>query len=558
MASNYWHSTLKRRTLDRRRMLGLIGGGLGATALAAACGSDDKQDAPSGKATLGEFTPSVGSPQPGGRLLGQTVTLANFNPVEPFGGGLAASHVYDRPLTSREDTRRYVLEAMETIETPDPVTVIMKLKPGMTYHDFAPVNGRAVKASDIVATQQYVLDLPSAFDKTFQRDYVSKVEAPDDRTVIFRLKKPNAYLFSVSGLGNGSSQVILPPETFDNLATAKQIGSGPYFLDSAQLNGTYLYKRFPRYHQAAKNLPYIAEKEYRTINDSAAQEASFRSGQTDIWTTATPTQIATVPREMGDKMRLFKLPAFNGRAFQLNMDRGFPWQTDVRVREAFWRLINRKQVLDLAESGEGVVPTGVLPVSLAEYQLDAKDTDSYFAEDVAKAKQLLSASGFDLNKDWQFFAGAVFVQSEVAQVLQQLFARAGIKTHVETVGATSQAYQRWSVNDWEIQISAPPGGDTPAQQLRNQHTKGWSDVYRRFALMDPQIDALIEKSEETVDHQENVRLVKQVQLEVIKKFTSHYLLHTPNSNTMLQERVQNYELTLASPVYRHDMWLRQS
>ncbi len=544
-------------------MLGLVGGGVGGTALLAACGgsSGGGTTTPPAQSKLGAFTPSEGQPQPGGRLLllggGGN---ANFNPVSTYSEGitLSGANIYDRPLTSREDSRRYVLEAMDSIETPDPLTVIMKLKPGMTYHDVAPVNGRTLKASDIVATQQYVADLSSAYEKTFARDYLAKAEAPDDLTVVYRLNKPNAYLFGQAALGNAFGQAIIPPETFEKLATAKQVGSGPYFVDSAQLNANYLYKKFPRYHDASKGLPYIAERETKIISDSAAQEAAFRSGQVDIWTTATPTQVATVPRDLGDKMRLIKLPSFGCRAFQLNMTRGFPWQNDVRVREAFWRLINRKQALDLAESGEGVMSGGLLSVSHSEYQLDAKDTESYYTEDVAKAKQLLSASGFDLSKDWQFFAGNVFVQSDVAQVLQQQFARAGIKSHVDTVGTSGGIFQRWTDNDWEIQISAPPGTDTPSQTLRNQHSKGWSDIYRGFALMDPQIDALIEKSEQTVDHEENVRLVKQVQLEAIKKFTSCYIMYTFNSNTLLQSRIQNYELTQVNAVSRKDMWVKQT
>ncbi len=556
---NYWAQTLAVRTLNRRRMMGLMGGGVSAAAILAACGGGTKEASPATQAKLGEYTPSAGPPQPGGRLQRLIAGAANFNIVSTFSEPSGAN-VYDRPLTSREDSRRYVLEAMESIETPDPLTVVMKLKPGMTYHDVAPVNGRPVKASDIVATQKYVVDLPAAFDKTFARDYLVKAEAVDDRTVVYHLKKPNAYLFSLAALGNNSGQPIIPPETFDTLDTAKQVGSGPYYVDSIQLNASYLYKKFPRYHEASKGLPYIAEREIKNVTDSAAQEAAFRSGQLDVWTGSalTPTQVATVPKEMGAKVHLYRLPGFSGRAFQLNMERGFPWQTDVRVREAFWRLINQKQVLDLAESGDGTVGPGLIPISLKEYQLDAKDTASYYAEDVAKAKQLFAASGFDLNKEWQFFAGAVFVQNDVAQVMQQQFARAGLKSRIETVSSTTQAFQRWSANEWEFQISAPPGGDTPSQQLRNQHTKGWSDVYRRFGLMDPQIDALIEKSEETVDHDENVKLVKQIQLECIKKFAAHYLLYTPNNNTILQDRVQNYELTLTSPVYFNDMWLKQA
>ena len=210
--SDYWTRFTEERVARRRLMTSAAGVSAGALALSLIGCSDSSPNESAEETTsiTGEFSPSAGQPQKGGRFLDWFTTQLGWNPVsqEPEARFTGARYVWDRLLTSREGERRYNLEAAESVETPDPLTVVFKLKPEQYFHDIAPVNGRALRASDIVASQEYVVALPNAFDKVFANDFLAKAEAPDDKTVIFRLKKPAAYLFSGNMLGSGTGQRI--------------------------------------------------------------------------------------------------------------------------------------------------------------------------------------------------------------------------------------------------------------------------------------------------------------------------------------------------------------
>lgn len=134
--------------------------------------------------------------------------------------------------------------------------------------------------------------------------------------------------------------------------------------------------------------------------------------------------------------------------------------------------------------------------------------------------------------------------------MQQQFLRGGIKTQIDKVAGGAELFQRWTDNDWVFQVSQPPGTDTPSQVLRLQHSECWSDVYHNFALFDPEIDAMIELSETTVDFEQNVKLVKEIQLLAMQKWTSAYLTLTPNNNELFSSKVQNWEKSLARPNYQ--------
>ena len=584
MAGNYWDKVTHNRVARRRVLRSGAALSVGAAALAlVGCGDDEPGSsattvpgattapggadatatpAGDGLSTLGQFTPSDGTPQAGGRFTRHWTTSQNYDPVGNWNEGtwLGGTNVYDRPITSREDERRFVLEAMESIETPDPLTVIMKLKPNQVFHDIAPVNGRPLVAQDIVASQGYSRAASSNFDRTFVDDFLESEEAPDDLTVIYHLKKPNAYLFSQNMLGSGTGQPIMPQETFDNLASATQVGSGPYQVDKQTLGVNYIYKKFDKFREADKGLPYIDEREIVFIPDVQAREAAFRSGQLDRWE-GTSTAQDGVQADMGDEITRVEFLSFSCYFWHMNMFRGLPWETDPRVRQAFMRLTNREQIKSLGYNDAAVLPTGLLPASLTAYQLDPADSKvvEFYKEDAAEANKLLDAANFDRGKTWDCMASTAGSETDAsAQVWQQQLLRGGVEINISNIAGTAQLFQRWTDNDWELMHQGSPGTDTPGQALRNQHSAGWSDTYFRFGTRDAEVDRLIEESEAALDFEENLALVTQAQLRAMEVWTPSPMLLTRFSNVFLSEKMQNYEITQVSPAYHLGMWVKQT
>ncbi len=562
---SYWETTLSNR-VSRRRALALTGAAAASAAILAACGSDDggtesgpqtQTEAGSTNKSEGTFTRQEGSPVAGGTYRVALAGSANFNPVTNYteGASLGGIYVYDRPLSSREDTRRYVLEALASLELADPLKLVMKLKPGMVYQNIAPVNGRAVEASDIVATQEYVKVTPNAFDKTFVNSYLDRAEAIDKETVVYHLKRPAAYLFGGQLLGSGTSQPIVPKETLPTLTEGTQVGSGAFMVDSQRRDVTYTYKQNPTFRGRKDGNPYINGVEITFLADKAAQEAAFYGDKLDYFVPS-PAQMRTAKSRLPNA-QFFSQAGFNTTNFSLNMwkERALPWQ-DIRIRQAIWMLTDRNDLLTRGYEGAGELPTGLLPVSLKPYQVDAKDSAQYMKLDIAEAKKLLAAANWDESKEYGIMGrGFGDILESVALVQQANLAKGGVKTTIQPIQG-SEFFARLTAKDWDMMFETPPGDDVPGRQIRVQHSDSWSDQYRGFALFDKELDALIEKSESETDYEANRKLVIDVQKLAMSKYTSAVTAVSHYTLFILGPKVQNYELTMVPVAPRHTMWLK--
>jgi peptide/nickel transport system substrate-binding protein len=558
--------TAMSRRLHRRQV---VRGGAALTAGSAAamllaCGGDGNQAGT--PASSSGTAPAQGTavaaatqaPKRGGRIgLNYQDNTNNLNPAIDVGQRLAmgAYHSYDRLISQRmgKDTaKEYVLEAAQNVEQPDPTTIIFKLKPGIKFHNLPPVNGRAVAADDIVASQLYVKDETRATNRTFQVNSMQSVEAPDAQTVVFKLKAPNAYVFSGTQMVDPGANCIFPKEIIANLDNV-QIGSGPYQLTQHAINERYMYKRFDGFRDADKGLPYIEEREYLSLKDPAAQEAAFRSEQLSIWQLPDATYADRIKRELGGRIEMDEYETLGMMAHLNNVTKP-PWN-DVRVREAIYRITNRKQYLDLLEAGKGKVPPGPMQLGLTEYQLTEAQTEKYFKQDPMAARQLLNAAGFDFNRTVPILQINRQRDAQAGEIMQQQYGLAGIKTQVTAIPFAEWLNQRIRMGDWEAYVTTFPGFDSPYRILRWQHTTT-TDVHAFAGIKDPEIDKMIEKSEVTLDRNERIKMVKDIQLAALEKYTPFMYVYHQTVFQARQKYVRDYEIMPASnPMYRTEMWV---
>src|SRR5437763_13351502 len=84
----------------------------------------------------------------------------------------------------------YAPDVAEKWETPDDKTIVFHLNPSAKFHD-----GRPVKAADVKWTYDSLMDPNFTTSKKSGYAAVDHIETPDEHTVIFKLKEPNAGIF---------------------------------------------------------------------------------------------------------------------------------------------------------------------------------------------------------------------------------------------------------------------------------------------------------------------------------------------------------------------------
>jgi peptide/nickel transport system substrate-binding protein len=504
-----------------RRTLMRTGAVVGAAAFLSACGgggeSRPSSNLSAGTTAGGTAVAAEGPPKPGGILREATIVQApHFSPFHP-GADPAYVNMWRRvygyydPLWGYKSVTvadRLHLMLASGFEQPDPTTVIVKLKPS-TFHNRPPANGRALTAEDVAAMVTFLRKPPASGGSFLQSGKDLKaVSAVDDSTLRFETFGPRAFFFEEGG----GVRVIPPKEMLDEKTLKEQIpvGSGPYEYKAHTQGSTEEVKRNDNYR--IKEQPYITERRLTFVPDTASIEAAFRAGQIDTIAFTDIKQKEAVGKDLGNKIVLRDRPSATGGGLVVNINRA-PWN-DARVREAIYRAIDFDRIINVVYFGGAEKTWYFSKARTTRNPLGPEPVKQHISYDPKRSTDLLKQAGIDPNKEYELMAPSEGAQSiDMCRLIAEDLGKVGMKVRVNPV-----------VRNIYLQRGGPKLGDfdmTLSVLLDYNYAQTNSGTFwDSTSLQDPEVDALVEKIQQTVDVQARDKLSHEFETMLARKYSN--------------------------------------
>jgi peptide/nickel transport system substrate-binding protein len=278
-------------------------------------------------------------------------------------------------LLSRGDHLDVAPGLAERWEIPDPRTYIFHLHHDVKFHD-----GRPLTSRDVKWTFDSLLTGKIRSTKTATYRFVDRIDAPDEFTVIFHMKEPDAALLwniSASAIG------IVPYASGDEM-TAHPIGSGPFKFVSAETDREVIVERNGDYWGEK---PKLASVRFAVVPDATTRALELRKGSGDVTINSlTPDTVLTLERDPALAVERAPGTVLAYLGFNLRD----PILKDARVRQAIAYALDRRPMIEYLWRGEAQPARSILPAQSWAYNGDVPPYD----HDPARAEALLDAAGY--------------------------------------------------------------------------------------------------------------------------------------------------------------------
>src|SRR6516165_8678057 len=267
--------------------------------------------------------------------------------------------------------------------TDDKRGLVIKLRPGVKFHDGEPFDAVAAKFSI-----ERHLTMPGSTRKS-DISAISRVEIIDDHTAKLVMSTPFAPLLAQLATSAGTMMSPKAAQAAGENFGSHPVCAGPFKFVERVVQDRIVLERFADYWDKDKiKLDRIV---YLPIPDSTVRLANLRSGGLDMIERVAATDLDTVRKDA--RLKLATIIGLGYTGITINLANGerskTPLGQDARVRQALELSLDRVALNQVVFNGEFQPGNQWLPPENAYYVKELPIP----ARDVAQAKALLAAAG---------------------------------------------------------------------------------------------------------------------------------------------------------------------
>lgn len=402
------------------------------------------------------------------------------------------------------------------------------LRKGVKWHDGEPFTSEDVKFTFESMLLEF---LPRTRQSLKPR--LQSIETPDPQTVVFRLKSPFSAFPQLMTVADAP---ILPKHVFEgqdpktNPANIAPVGTGPFRFVSFKKKAEVRLEANPDYFR--KPLPYLHELVIREISDSASLIQALERGAIDAIVSAPygpdldglrrKPEVRVVPR--------YADPALGNCVYVIGFNLDRPLFSDAAFRRAIANGVDRERILNEVFFRYGRVSESPI-VSGIEWahtdKLNYPELDSNAAEDsLTKAGWVAGANGQRISKGvngvsdetplrFELLYSSTFVEvSKIAEVFRESLGKVGVEvvaTGLDINLLQSRVFEDRSFDTFLSQLCQRTDPEIGLQ--RSIHSSAILPLPNSNgpAYRNPKVDQLMDQAAAEPDRSERALLYREVQ-----------------------------------------------
>jgi peptide/nickel transport system substrate-binding protein len=368
----------------------------------------------------------------------------------------------------------------------DGLTWTFHIRTGVKWSD-----GRPLTAADIAYTYNRILHgTTEASSWVSYLKSVRTVTAPDAKTVVLSLRKPNAVLpllpipIVPAHIWRNVSEKAVKSYAAEPKDGRPVVGSGPFRLVEGTAGGsTYRFEANKSYWKGA---PHVDEVVFRVFKSEDPAVQALVKGEVDFVEGISAIQVAALQGKPGITAHNGDSPGFDEIGFNtgsVDIKTGKPIGDpnpairDVRFRHALGYALDRNLIIKKAYQGAGQPGTTIIPPAYPAYHWKPSGGTAY-TFDLKKAGALLDAAGYTKGGD-----GLRRLPDGKPIGTLRLDARTESKTSIDTM----DYFKEW-LNDLGIKAEV---NAMESNKLTNVILDGTYDAFQWGWYVEPDPDSML-------------------------------------------------------------------